>query len=96
MRPWTKGAFSRGVHGCEYSENGETIEVQRASAASAFRLKRDGCCARRYTLKPLGVPAQVIFDEGRDEIIGMVVTILHPQRQFLPRILRGGGEEFGA
>ena len=31
--------------------------------------------------KPLGMPCHVVADEGRDEVIGMIVAGLHPQRQ---------------
>src|SRR3546814_11905705 len=42
-----------------------------------------------------GVPAQMIFPEGGDEIIAVVVAALHSQRQENARFLRSEGRRVG-
>jgi hypothetical protein len=44
---------------------------------------------RLFVLQPLGVPAQMIFHEGGNEEIGVVVAIPHMQRQRDVGVLAG-------
>src|SRR4051812_23370445 len=46
--------------------------------------------------QPLPVPAQMILDEGGDEIIAVVVALLHPQRQRDPGLPAGRVEQLGS
>ncbi len=39
---------------------------------------REGCI---MSAEPLGVPPEMVVHEGRDEIIGMVVTLVHSERK---------------
>ena len=47
-------------------------------------------------LEPHAVPAKMLMHEGRNEIIAVIISGLHPKREIDTGVRTGFGEKFGA